>query len=79
MNSAPNLASDADDITTLITCETFNTAPLLRGVSSLPAMKKCPPYHLFALDYEIYDASLWISRIMSDARYVSTASSWDAA
>ncbi len=38
MNSAPNSASVADDITAFIICEIFNTAPLLMGISSKPAM-----------------------------------------
>jgi hypothetical protein len=38
MNSAPNSASAADDITAFIICEIFNTAPLLIGISSDPAM-----------------------------------------
>jgi hypothetical protein len=38
MNSAPNSASAADDITAFIICEIFNTAPLLMGISSEPAM-----------------------------------------
>ena len=79
MNSAPNSASAANDITDLITCETFNNAPLLRGVSSLPAMKKFLPDLLFALDSERYDVLLWIAKIISDGQYVGTASSWDAA
>ncbi len=38
MNSAPNSASAADDITAFMICEIFNTAPLLVGISSEPAM-----------------------------------------
>ncbi len=38
MNSAPNSASAADDITAFIICEIFNIAPLLIGISSGPAM-----------------------------------------
>ena len=38
MNSAPNSASAANDITAFIICEIFNTAPLLIGISSEQAM-----------------------------------------
>jgi hypothetical protein len=37
MNSAPSLASAANDITALMICELFNMAPLLMGISSMPA------------------------------------------
>ncbi len=43
MNSAPSLASAADDITALIICKIFNTAPLFMGISSVPAMNIWPP------------------------------------
>jgi hypothetical protein len=43
MNSAPSLASAADDITALIICEIFNTAPLFMGISFVPAMNIWPP------------------------------------
>ena len=43
MNSAPNSASAAELITALIICETFKTAQLFRGMSSLLDMKKCHP------------------------------------
>ena len=49
MNSAPSSASAADDITALIICEIFNTAPLLMGMSSFPAMNMWPPALLRAL------------------------------
>ncbi len=48
MNSAPSLAS-ADDITALIICKMFNTAPLLMGMSLFPAMNMWPPVLLRAL------------------------------
>ncbi len=38
MNRAPNSASAADDMTAQIIWEMFRTAPLLMGISSLPAM-----------------------------------------
>ena len=65
MNSSPNSASAADYITALITCETFNTAPLLRGMSSLPAMK-----NVLQLCF-----SLWIMRDTM-RRYVLLGSCW---
>ncbi len=42
MNSAPSLASAANDITALIICKIFNTAPLFMGISSMPAMNIWP-------------------------------------
>ncbi len=38
MNRAPNSASAADDMTAQIICEMLRMAPLLKGISSLPAM-----------------------------------------
>ena len=52
MNSAPNSASAADDITAFIICKIFNTAPLLMGISSEPAMNIWPPALLRALGSE---------------------------
>jgi hypothetical protein len=49
MNNAPGLASAADDITALIICDMLITAPLLIGMSSLPAMNMWPPALLQAL------------------------------
>ncbi len=46
MNSAPSLASAAGDITALIICDMLSTAPLLVGISSLPAMNMCFPARL---------------------------------
>ncbi len=42
MNSAPSLASAVDNTTALIICNIMSTAPLLVGISSLPAMNMCP-------------------------------------
>ena len=52
MNSAPNSASAADDITDLMICEIFWTAPLLMGISSEPAMNMWPPALLQAFGSE---------------------------
>ena len=52
MNSAPNSASAADDITAFIICEIINTAPLLMGISSEPAMNMWPPALLQAFGSE---------------------------
>ncbi len=38
MNRAPNSASAADEMTAQIICEMLRTAPLLKRISSLPAM-----------------------------------------
>ena len=78
MNSAPSLASAADDITALIICNVLSTAPLLMGMSSLPAMNMWPPALLRALGSDRYDALLWIASLMLLARYVMIASSCDA-
>ncbi len=43
MNNAPSLASVADDITALIISKILSTAPLLMGMSSVPAMNMWPP------------------------------------
>jgi hypothetical protein len=58
MNNVPSLASVADDITALIICKILSTAPLLMGMSSVPAMNMWPPALLWALGSDIYDASL---------------------
>ena len=52
MNSAPNSASAADDITAFIICKIFNIAPLLMGISSEPAMNMWPPALLGAFGSE---------------------------
>ncbi len=78
MNSAPSLASAADDITALIICNMLSTALLLMGMSSLPAMNMWPPALLRALGSDRYDALLWIASLMLLARYVMIASSCDA-
>ncbi len=41
MNSMPSSASAADDITALFICKM--TAPLLMGISSMPAINMWPP------------------------------------
>ncbi len=65
MNSAPSLASAANDITALIICEMFNTAPLLMGISSMPAINMWPQAWLQAFGSDKYDASLWMASFMS--------------
>ncbi len=65
MNSVPSSASAADDITVLIICEMFNTAPLLMGISSMPAIDMWPPAWLRAFGSDKYDASLWMGSFMS--------------
>jgi hypothetical protein len=79
MNSAPSLASTADDITALIICYMLSTAPLLMGMSSLPAMNMWPPALLQALGSDRYNALLWIASLMLLAQYVMIAASCDAA
>jgi hypothetical protein len=75
MNRARNSASAADDMTAQIICEMLRMAPLLKKISSLPAMNMWPPARLRAFGLEWYDALLWIARTISLARYVSIASS----
>jgi hypothetical protein len=65
MNSAPSLASAANDITAHIICDMLSTAPLLMGMSSLPAMNMWPPALLQALNSDRYNALLWIASLMS--------------
>ena len=48
MNSAPSLASAADDMTALIILATVNTDPLLGGTYVLLDIKKFPPAMLLA-------------------------------
>ncbi len=60
MNNAPSLASADDDITALIICKILSTAPLLIGMSSVPAMNMWPPALLWALGSDRYDALLCI-------------------
>ncbi len=54
----------ADDITALIICNIFSTAPLLMGMSSLPAMNMWPPALLQALGSDRYNVLLWIGSLM---------------
>jgi hypothetical protein len=49
INNAPTLASAADDIIALIFCKILSTAPLLMGMSSVPAMNMWPPALLWSL------------------------------
>ncbi len=43
MNNAPSSASAAGDVTALIICKMFNTALLLMGISSVPAINMWLP------------------------------------
>ncbi len=52
MNSAPSLASAANDITASIICKICNTAPLFMGISSVPAMNIWPLALLLAFGFE---------------------------
>ncbi len=78
MNNAPSLASAANDITALIICDMLSTAPLLMGMSSVPAMNMWLPALLRALGSDRYNALLCIASLMSLAQYVMIASSCDA-
>jgi hypothetical protein len=46
MNRAPNSVSAADDMTAQIICKMMRKSPLLKGMSSFPAMNMCPPVRL---------------------------------
>ena len=54
MNSTPSSASAAEDITALIIWDMLNTAPLLVGIFSCPAMNMCPPAQLRAFGLDRY-------------------------
>jgi hypothetical protein len=64
MNNAPSVASAADDITTLIICKILSTAPLLMGMSSVPAMNMWLPALLQALGSDRYSALLCIASLI---------------
>jgi hypothetical protein len=68
MNNAPSLASAANDITALSICKVLSTAPLLMGMSSVPAMNMWPPALLRALGSDRYDVLLCITRLILLAR-----------
>ena len=77
IKSAPNCSLAVELITVLMICEIFKMAQLPCGMSSLLDMKRCPPAWLLALASDKYDALLWIGRIISNVRKVSTASSYE--
>ena len=56
MNSAPSLASAADDMTALIILTIFNTAPLFGGNYVLFYINNPPPALLLAFVSERYEA-----------------------
>ena len=65
MYNAPNSASAAEDMTVLMSCARFRTAPLLVGSAQSDKRKKCPPARLRALGSLRYDASLCTTSTMS--------------
>jgi hypothetical protein len=77
MNSAPSLASAAEDITALIIYNMLSAVPFLVAISSIPAINMYPTAWLQAFDLDRYEVSLWIASTMLLALYVSIASSWD--
>ncbi len=79
MNNAPSLASAANDITPLIICDILSTAPLLMGMSSVPAMNVWLFALLQALGSDRYNVLLWIASLMLLAQCEMIASSCDAA
>ncbi len=64
MNRVPSSASTADDMTAQIICKILRTAPLLKGMSSFPAMNMCPPVRLQDFGLDKFDALLWIAKTM---------------
>jgi hypothetical protein len=75
MNRAPSSAFTVDDMTAQIICQILRTVPLLKGISSFPAMNMCPPARLQNFGLDKYDALLWIAKTMLLALYVNLASS----
>ena len=71
MSSAPNSASDTEDMTVLIIYAIVRTTPLLDGFAVLTDMQKCSLALLRALVSKRYDALLWMAGIMLLARNVS--------
>jgi hypothetical protein len=67
MKRAPISASAADDMTAQIICKILRTAPLLKGISSFPAMNMCPPARLQDFGFDKYGALLRITKTMSFA------------
>ncbi len=64
MKRAPNSASAADDMTAQIICKILRMVPLLKGLSSVPAMNICPPVQLHDFCLDRYDVLLWIAMAM---------------
>ena len=64
MKRAPYSASAVDDLTAQIICKILRMAPLLKGMSSFPAMNMCPPMQLGDFGLDKYDALLWIAKTM---------------
>ena len=65
MNNPPISASDADDAMCFRIPDMLSTAPLLLGMSSLPAMKKWPPTLLCDPVSDRYDALECTAKTMS--------------
>jgi hypothetical protein len=64
MKRAPSSASATDDLTAQIICEVLRIAPLLKGMSSFPAMNMCPPVQLQDFGLDTDDALPWIAKTM---------------
>jgi hypothetical protein len=64
MNRAPSSASTADDMAAQVICKILRMAPLLKGMSSFPAMNMCSPTRLGDFGSDKYDALLWIAKTM---------------
>ena len=71
MSSAPNSASDTEDMNVLIFCVIVRTTPLLDGFAALTDMQKCSLALLRALVSKRYDVFLWMVGIMLIARNMS--------
>jgi hypothetical protein len=68
MNNAPSSTSAADNITALIICKILSTAPLLMGMSSVPAMNMWLAAQLWALGSDRYNALLCVASLILLAR-----------
>ncbi len=68
MKMAPNSASTVDNMTARIICKILRMVPLLKGMSSFPAIKCVLPCNCKIFGFDKYDALLWIAKTMLLAR-----------
>jgi hypothetical protein len=68
MKMAPKSASTMDNMIAQIICKILRMTPLLKGMSSFPAMNMCLPTRLQDFGLDKYYALLWIAKTMLLAR-----------